>query len=143
MGGHFSEKKRRLRQRSQPLRASKKMGAIFLKKKRLRQRTHKLGDCRNMRSIFLKKRRLRQRSQPLMASKKWGPFFRKKRSACGNVVSRSGLPEIPGAVFEGHFFPCQIFPCPKMVPGTGGNPCTRTNETWPYGCVSSCDTTLL
>ena len=23
----------------------------------------------------------------------------------------------------------------KMAPGTGGNPCTRTNETWPYVCL--------
>ena len=23
----------------------------------------------------------------------------------------------------------------KMPPGTGGNPCTRTNETWPYIAV--------
>ena len=32
-GGHFSEKKKRLRQRTQKLRACKNMGAIFLKKK--------------------------------------------------------------------------------------------------------------
>ena len=32
MGGHFFEKKKRLRQRAQKLRASKNMGAIFLEK---------------------------------------------------------------------------------------------------------------
>ena len=72
-GGHFSEKKKRLRQRAQKLRACKNMGAIFLKKKsacgnvprssglvkiwgpffcrkkkRLRQRTHKLRACKNL-----------------------------------------------------------------------------------------------
>ena len=94
-GGHFLRKKKRLRQRSQPLRASKNMGAIFLKKK---------GACGNVVSrsglpkiwgpFFWKKRRLRQRSQPLRASKIMGAIFLKKKSACGNVVSRSGLPEI-------------------------------------------------
>ena len=54
MGAIFLRKKRRLRQRTHKLRASKTMGAIFLeKKKRLRQRTHKLRASKNMGAIFL------------------------------------------------------------------------------------------
>ena len=49
MGPFFAEKKRRLRQRTQKLRACKNMGAFFAeKKKRLRQRTHKLRACKNL-----------------------------------------------------------------------------------------------
>ena len=53
MGGHFSEKKKRLRQRAQKLRACKNMGAIFLKKKkRLRQRSQPLRASRNSKGHF-------------------------------------------------------------------------------------------
>ena len=79
MGPFFAEKKRRLRQRTQKLRACKNMGAFFAeKKKRLRQRTQKLRACKNMGAIFLeKKKRLRQRAQKLRASKKMGTIFQK------------------------------------------------------------------
>ena len=53
-GGHFSEKKKRLRQCRGSSRASKKMGAIFLgKKKRLRQRRGSSRASRNMGGHFL------------------------------------------------------------------------------------------
>ena len=120
-GDHFSEQKRRLRQRNHKLRASKNMGAIFLKKKapvatysthklgasqnmgaiflekkkRLRQRTHKLGASRNMGAIFLrKKKRLRQRSQTYGASKNMGPGF--DPWATQDATGRLGLPACLG-----------------------------------------------
>ena len=54
-GDHFSEKKKRLRQRRGPFRASRNMGVIFLKKKkkRLRQRSWPSRACRKMGAIFL------------------------------------------------------------------------------------------
>ena len=41
-----------------------------------------------------KKRRLRQRTHKFRASRNMGPFFVEKKSACGNVPTSSGLPEI-------------------------------------------------
>ena len=41
-----------------------------------------------------KKRRLRQRTHKFRASRNMGPFFVGKKSACGNVPTSSGLPEI-------------------------------------------------
>ena len=52
-GPFLPKKKRRLRQRTQKLRACKNMGAFFAeKKKRLRQRTQKLRACKNMGAFF-------------------------------------------------------------------------------------------
>ena len=42
-----------------------------------------------------KKRRLRQRTHKFRASRNMGAIFLKKKGACGNVVSRSGLPKNP------------------------------------------------
>jgi len=51
--------------------------------------------------IFLrKKKRLRQCSQPFRASRNMGAIFLKRKNACGNVVSRSGLPEMWGHFSE-------------------------------------------
>ena len=72
-GGHFSEKKRRLRQRTHKFRASRNLGAIFPEKK---------SACGNVPT---------NSGLPEI----WGPFFWKKKGACGNVVSRSGLPKNP------------------------------------------------
>ena len=41
-----------------------------------------------------KKRRLRQRTHKFRASRNMGPLFCGKKSACGNVPTSSGLPEI-------------------------------------------------
>ena len=109
-GGHFSGKKRRLRQRTHKFRASRNPGAIFLEKK---------GACGNVPTssglpeiwgpffwkkkapaatypqtglpeiwgpFFLKKkRRLRQRTHKFRASMNLGAIFLEKKSACGNV----------------------------------------------------------
>ena len=72
-----------------------KYGALFLpKKKRLRQRTQKLRAFKNMGAFFAEKRRLRQRTQKLRACKNMGAFFAEKKSACGNVPTSSGLVKI-------------------------------------------------
>ena len=59
------------------------------------------------------------------ASKNMGAIFLKKKSACGNVVSRSGLPEIPGAIL-GSFL--GIF----LGVGVPGNP---RGQLWGWGWV--------
>ena len=52
------------------------LGAIFLrKKKRLRQRTHKLGASKIWGPFFCEKKRLRQRTHELRASKNLGAIF--------------------------------------------------------------------
>ena len=81
-GGHFSEKKKRLRQRRGPFRASRNMGVIFLKKK---------APAATYPQI--------------QGFQKYGAIFLKKKSACGNVVGHPGLPENPRVSRGPHFHP--------------------------------------
>ena len=73
-GGHFSGKKKRLRQRTHTFKASRYMGAIYF---------HKLPEY----CLF-----------PLVAcSKSMGvKFLKEKKNACGNVPTNSRLPDIWG-----------------------------------------------
>ena len=86
-------KKKRLRQRTQKLGASKIMGAFLWKKKRLRQRTHKLGASKNMGAIFLRKEKAPAATYPQVRGfQKHGGHLSEKKSACGNVPTSWGLP---------------------------------------------------
>ena len=96
-GGHFSGKKRRLRQRTHKLRASRNMGGHFSGKKK--------GACGNVPTslglpniwgaIFWEKNAPAATYPQVQGFQKSGGHFSGKKSACGNVVSRSGLPKNP------------------------------------------------
>ena len=80
MGATFLEKKKRLRQRSQTLGASKNLGPFFWGKNSLEHASQTLGASKNMGGIFLeKKKRLRQRTHKFRASKNLGAIFLEKK----------------------------------------------------------------
>ena len=79
-GAHFSEKKKAPAATYPQVQGfQKSRGHFSEKKRRLRQRTHKFKAFRNMGAIFLE-----------------------KKSACGNVVSRWGLPKV-WTIFQKYF----------------------------------------
>ena len=58
--------------------------------------------------------------RPRASKNMGGIFLKKKKSACGNVVSRSGLPEIPGAISGSHFLGLGSHLGPGVSCGGGG-----------------------
>ena len=77
---------------------AKKYEALFCGKKRLRQRTHKSRASKNMGAPFLLEKKAPAATYPQARGfQKYGALFLpNKKSACGNVPTSQGLPEIWG-----------------------------------------------
>ena len=110
-GGIFLRRKKRLRQCTHKLGASKHMGAHFCgNEKRLRQRTHKLGASRNMGAFFPGKKAPAATYPQVRGFQKYGGLFCGKKSACGNVPTSQGLPKIWGLFLPEKKAPAATYP---------------------------------